>query len=107
MSDSSDTILAFCIGAVIGGVTALLMTPRSGPETRDQLRRGMDDLRARSQTAASQTRDVVETKAGEYRERVRGAVEGAREGARSRVEAVREAASEAKETYQREMESES
>jgi gas vesicle protein len=44
MSRSSDVVLAFLAGAVAGGVTALLLAPEKGPETRKKLRKRAGDL---------------------------------------------------------------
>jgi gas vesicle protein len=44
MSRSSDVVLAFLAGAIAGGVTALLLAPEKGPETRKKLKKRADDL---------------------------------------------------------------
>ena len=41
------------IGAIIGAVTALLLAPKSGAETRDDLKRTVDDLRHKSEQVIS------------------------------------------------------
>ena len=38
-------MIAFLIGAVAGGVAALLLAPQSGAQTRSRLKRGARDLR--------------------------------------------------------------
>jgi gas vesicle protein len=92
MSNNNDTVLAFFIGAAVGAVTALLLAPQSGQETREVLRRGAEDIRQRSSDLFAGAKDAVSRKTQEYAE-----------GARARVDAVKEAASEAKAAYRREM----
>jgi len=46
-SGGGGMLLSFLFGAVIGGGIALLMTPRSGQETRDQIRETGEDARER------------------------------------------------------------
>lgn len=41
------------IGAVIGAVAALLLAPKSGAETRDDIKRTMDDLKEKSERLIS------------------------------------------------------
>lgn len=46
MSDGSrDTFTAFVLGALAGGVAALLMTPSSGPELRRKITESGQKLR--------------------------------------------------------------
>jgi gas vesicle protein len=68
------TILAFTLGAVIGGGLALFTTPRSGPETRKKLRDMMDetsdkvsemteDAELRIKNSIKEGQDLLEDKA--------------------------------------------
>ncbi len=68
------TILAFTLGAVIGGGLALLTAPRSGHDTRKKLRDAMDETRdklheltedaeARVKKAVHEGRELLEEKA--------------------------------------------
>jgi gas vesicle protein len=93
MSNNNDTVLAFFIGAVAGAVTALLLAPQSGQETRQALRRGAGDLQNRGAELLGSAKDSVSRKAQEVTD-----------SARVRVDAVKEAANEAKAAYRREME---
>jgi gas vesicle protein len=93
MSNNNDTVLAFFIGAVAGAVTALLMAPQSGQETRQALRRGAGDLQVRGADLLGSAKDSVARKAQEVTD-----------STRVRVDAVKEAANEAKAAYRREME---
>ncbi len=93
MSNNNDTVLAFFIGAVAGAVTALLLAPKSGQETRQALRRGAGDLQHRGADLLGNAKETVTRKAHEVTD-----------SARTRVDAVKEAANEAKAAYRREME---
>ena len=44
--------LAFLIGALAGGLAAVLLAPQSGAETRDRLKRGARDLREKGSQLA-------------------------------------------------------
>ena len=68
------TMLAFTLGAVIGGGLALLTAPRSGPDTRKKLREAMDETRdklheitedaeARVKKVVKEGRELLEEKA--------------------------------------------
>jgi len=82
MSRSSNVVFAFLIGAAAGAVTALLLAPANGSETRRKIRKGIDDL---SSAAKDEARGMGET-------------------AERNVGAIKEAAVEALSTYRREME---
>ena len=41
------------IGAIIGAVTALLLAPKPGAETREDVKKAVDDLRSRSEKLLS------------------------------------------------------
>ena len=51
---------AMC-GALIGGVTALLLTPASGSELRDQAMERWETVKKEAQQARLQTRQQLET----------------------------------------------
>lgn len=86
----SGGIGAFFWGALIGAGTALLLAPRSGEETRDELRTGVRRLRRRAEDAVREAQDaVLETFDG-----VKSEVEERIEAARDAFEAGRQAARE-------------
>jgi gas vesicle protein len=73
--------VAFLIGAVAGGVAALLLAPQSGAETRNRLKRGARDLREkgadlklrgeeRAATVTSVIRDAVSDAKHSYRDEI-------------------------------------
>lgn len=77
--ETSNVLLGFLVGAVAGGVAALLLAPSSGKETRQKIVDGL-----------GRTRDKL---ADEY--------EHAREYAKTQKEALKEGLHEGKEAYKR------
>lgn len=79
--NASNVLVALLLGAVAGGVTALLLAPASGAETRKKIR---ETLRR-------------------GKEKIFDEVEAAKEYAESHREAVKEAMLGGKEAYQKSM----
>jgi len=77
-----STAVAFLIGAVAGGITALLFAPQTGAQMRGRLKRGARDLQERGEHFAHEAQDRAEMLTG----------------------AVKGAASEARNTYRAELE---
>jgi gas vesicle protein len=73
--------VAFLIGAVAGGVAALLLAPQSGAETRGRIRRGAHDLREKGASLRHRGEERASTVTG----------------------AIKNAVTDAKHTYQGEM----
>lgn len=86
----SGGFAAFLWGALLGAGTALLLAPRSGRETRDELRAGALRLRDRAEDAVRGVTDSVQETIGG----VRGEVEGRLDAAREAFDAGRRAARE-------------
>ena len=95
-SEGSNTILAFLLGAVAGGVTALLLAPAAGPETRRRI-----------SESAKRLRDDASQMAGQASTTVQESVENVRDFATTQKaaikEAVKEAVAEGKSTYQKQV----
>lgn len=81
---------AFLWGALLGAGTALLLAPRSGRETREEIRAGALRIRDRAEDAVRSVTDTVNETISD----VRGEVEGRLETAREAFEAGRRAARE-------------
>ena len=79
---------AFIWGALIGAGIAMLFAPRSGRETRNEIRAGAMRLRDRAEDAVRGVADAVTDTIGG----VRGEVEGRIDAARDAFEAGRQAA---------------
>ncbi len=92
MNNNGSRTIAFLIGAVAGGVTAALLTPRSGPETRQQLKEGARDIYGKAEEKAVNIKDVTKDK-----------VENIADTARTQSHAVKQAASVAKDAYRDEL----
>lgn len=52
--------IAFAIGALAGGVAALLYAPQSGPSTRKKLKQGLEDLGDSLSDAADYVKEQAE-----------------------------------------------
>jgi gas vesicle protein len=89
----SGSASAFLWGALLGAGTALLLAPRSGRETRDEIRAGALRLRDRAEDAVRSVGDTVNETIGE----VRGEVQGRIDAARDAFEAGRDAARQTRE----------
>jgi gas vesicle protein len=61
----------FLVGSVIGVATALLFAPRSGQETRAEIRDKAIELRDRTTETVNQTVSQAKTKASELKDTVR------------------------------------
>jgi gas vesicle protein len=81
---------AFVWGALIGAGAALLLAPRSGRETRDELRAGALRIRDRAEDAVRQATDSVQETIGGVRSEVHGRIDVAREAFDAGRRAARE-----------------
>ncbi len=59
MNKTQDMTAAFVLGAVVGGVVALLWAPEKGETTRKQLQHGAAQLVKRGQTFAGKIRGTA------------------------------------------------
>ncbi len=67
-SGAGSLLLAFVMGAAIGGGLALLAAPRSGRETRDKIRGLADEVQERVKDYTTQAEDRVKATLEEGRE---------------------------------------
>lgn len=81
---------AFVWGALMGAGAALLMAPRTGRETRDEIRAGAYRLRDRAEDAVREVSDSVQETIGGVRGEVQGRVESARDAFEAGRRAARE-----------------
>jgi gas vesicle protein len=86
----SGTLSGFLWGALVGAGVAMLFAPRSGRETRNEIRAGAQRLRNRAEEAVRGVTDSVHETIGG----VRGEVEERIDAAREAFEAGRRAARE-------------
>jgi gas vesicle protein len=78
ISARGSVAVAFLIGAVAGGIAALLLAPETGAQMRGRLKRGASDMRERGGNLAQDMQD----RAGH----VRGAVSEARTAYRDEMD---------------------
>ena len=90
--DKSSSTGAFILGAMVGAGIALLLAPRSGKETQEQLMTRARELREAAQKRVRAAQEEIEEKLGQAGEQVRDQIESVR-GA---VDAGRQAALDAR-----------
>jgi gas vesicle protein len=101
--DTKDTALAFLLGVVAGGVTALLLAPDRGTETRRRIREGARDVYRRSGDRITEAKGSLGERAHDLAGSARSRVDHLTQVAKSQASAVREAVAEGKEAYRREV----
>lgn len=79
--------LGAVIGAAIGAVAAFLTAPKSGKETREDLKKKVNNIKSETEKTAREVKKQaasvkkdVEGKADDLRQRTENAVKGAKEG---------------------------
>jgi gas vesicle protein len=92
MSNTSDTLLAFLLGAAVGGAAGLLMAPNTGTTTRKKLKKGIAELQDRGEHIYEDAEKAIEGKAQELASL-----------AKSQVDAVKGAVNEGKGAYFKEL----
>lgn len=86
----SGGIGAFLWGALVGAGVALLFAPRSGEETREELRSNVQKLRDRAEQTARELRSSVTDTIDGVRSEVTGRVEAARDAFEAGRQAARD-----------------
>jgi gas vesicle protein len=94
--DSGGSFGSFVWGAALGAGLALLLAPRSGRQTRNEIRAGVQRLRDRAEDAVRSAQDGVTDRIDGVRSDVRGRVDAARDA----FEAGRRAARETRQEYE-------
>jgi gas vesicle protein len=98
-----ETALAFLLGVVAGGVTAILLAPDRGSETRRRLREGARDLYRKGEEMAGEAKGTVEERAHSLADAARHRVDQLSSAARSQAAAVKGAVAEGRDAYKREL----
>jgi len=78
-SAAGTALTGFVVGALAGGIAALLLAPRSGTETRARLRRVAEDSRERAERLPVAVREATEAAVEAFTETL-GAGQGAHAG---------------------------
>lgn len=102
-SNTGNKTMAFLMGVAAGGLTALLLAPRSGEETRRRLKKSADEIYEHGEEKVKNVSSQILDRASEMGDTVKEHVDEATNAARSRVRVAKEVADEAKHTYQKEM----
>lgn len=87
---------SFVWGAALGAGLALLLAPRSGRQTRNEIRAGVQRIRDRAEDAVRSAQDGVTDRIDGVRSDVRGRMDAARDA----FEAGRRAAKETRQEYE-------
>jgi gas vesicle protein len=93
----SGGVGAFLLGALVGAGVALLFAPRSGEQTRAEIRTGVRRLRERAEDSVRNVQDAV----SQTLETVRSGVTDRIDAARDAFEAGRQAARETRDDVER------
>ena len=103
---SGSGLVPFVWGALIGAAAALLLAPKSGAETQQELKEKARKLRERAEEKAGELQGTLQEVINQGRKHVeehydtaKKAVEGGRERAQKAVDAGREAARAARTEY--------
>lgn len=79
-------LIGFTAGAIVGGVTALLLAPQSGKETREKIKERMGEVSEKAGDLIDRTRESIE----EAKDRMAHAYEEAVEKTSSLVGSAKE-----------------
>lgn len=80
---STDSLLAFLLGAVAGAAAGVLLAPRSGRETREVLSDWLEQGRERTRDFLDKEREVLHHKKGQLSSAIQAAKEAYREAGQS------------------------
>lgn len=83
---TKNSTLAFLLGAAAGGITALLLAPDSGAQTRKRLARGAERMYAKGGILANEKNDNARDRTESISQTVRGAVSEARHTYRDQID---------------------
>ena len=76
MANKGKVALGAILGAAVGVVAGVLTAPKSGKETRDDLKAKADDLKNQTKQKADQVKTKAETVAGDVKKKADEAVSG-------------------------------
>ena len=76
MANKGKVALGAIPGAAVGVVAGVLTAPKSGKETRDDLKAKADDLKNQTKQKADQVKTKAETVAGDVKKKADEAVSG-------------------------------
>jgi len=83
--ETSNVLLGFLVGAVAGGVAALLFAPSSGKETRQKIVDGLGQTREKLNEELSHAKDYAKTHKEAVKEGIHEGVEAYKRAAAKEV----------------------
>lgn len=101
--NKENTTLAFVAGALVGGVTALLLAPQSGRETRSKVQGTARDAIDSGREKVGDVAESVADRARGARETVAESASKVGETAQGQIDAVREAVDAGRSAYSEEL----
>jgi gas vesicle protein len=84
--ETGNVLLGFLVGAVAGGVAALLFAPASGKETRQKLADGLSCTRDKLQEKYEHAKDYAKTQKDALKEGLQGGKEAYKRAATGKDE---------------------
>src|SRR6476620_11036775 len=76
---TASTLFAFIAGISAGAVAGMLLTPRSGSETREQLKNKMREARTKAKDKVQERKDMMKDKMEDAKEKVKKTADESRD----------------------------
>jgi len=99
--DGGSGVGAFLIGALVGAGIALLLAPKSGAETQEDLKRQARKLRTAAEERVREAQRQIEERLGDVREGVQSRLDGVKDAVSAGRSAATEARSDLEQRLQR------
>lgn len=77
--ESSNFLIGTILGAVVGGITAIVLAPATGEETRHRIKEFSGDAKQKAADLKNKGREYIESKRSQFREAVEAGKEAAEE----------------------------
>jgi gas vesicle protein len=99
--DGGSGVGAFLLGALVGAGIALLLAPKSGAETQEDLKRQARKLRTAAEERVREAQRQIEERLGDVREGVQSRLDGVKDAVSAGRSAATEARSDLEQRLQR------
>lgn len=99
--DGGSGVGAFLLGAIVGAGIALLLAPKSGAETQEDLKRQARKLRTAAEERVREAQRQLEQRLGDVREGVQSRLDGVKDAVSAGRSAATEARSDLEQRLQR------
>jgi len=100
-SDKGGGVGAFVLGALVGAGIALLLAPKSGAETQEDIKRQARKLRTAAEERVREAQRQIEERLGEVREGVQTRMDGVKDAVTAGRSAATDARSDLEKRLQR------